>query len=356
MIESSVVTEQLVVLDGSQAGASIDVSENRSFRVGSAYHNEVVLQCCQQPVSVQIEEQNGHRYIKLLEGSARIRHGADSSVELVSEELIKITSDTVVEFDDVAFAVKNTERADSSDTTQSGHKSAGHGKRTFAMASMAAGMALLAALGFHDYWMAGASVEEPHLSITQQLENNGLAGVRVLDELRDDGSTILQGRVDNQEQFQQVKQIVADTDTPVKLDVQIDSVLVDALEDVYRNHGVDTDISVLGKGYVKIEMQGVSEETLESIEAALKDDVPMLQKMDTINLPAEETPEQTERAVLDPDKEIEAVVAGDVSYVMTRDQARYFVGAVLPSGYTIKSITDGTVVMAKEGEETTLNF
>ena len=358
MIQSSVNSEQLIVVEGEQAGATIDVSDKDNFSVGSGYDNDVVLRCCSEPVSVQIETQRGHRYIKLLEGAARIRSAAAPNVELDTEKFIKITPDTSVELGNTAFTIKIPEPFPGNEArpSQDGQVRADHGKRNLALASITAGIALLAALGFHEYWMKGNAVEQPHLSVVQQLEEQGLTGIHLLDEDSNNGLKTLQGRVDDQEQFQIVQRIASDSDTPIKLDVQVDSAIVDALQDIYRNHGVDAEISLLGKGHVKIEMQGVSEQTLESIESALKADLPMLEKVETINLPAEEIPEEAEREALDPEKEVEAVIAGDVSYVITRDQSRYFVGAVLPSGYTITSIKDGTVVMVKEGEETTLNF
>jgi hypothetical protein len=268
----------------------------------------------------------------------------------------KIPPDNTISFAEVSFTIENPSSVNSFDASHAVHKRNGSSRSVLAIGSMAAGFVLLAILGLYDAGITKSGEVQPRLSFANLLENHGIAGVRVLDERLEDGSIQVKGRVDDRSQFKQIQQLVRDSHEPVDLDVQIDSVLQDAVADIYRNHGIAATVDILGNAHVKVETVGVSEETLQSIEAAIKTDLPMLEKMEALNMPAVEIPEPSDTATMDPEKEVAAVVAGDVSYVITRDQARYFIGAILPSGHTITSISEGTVVMQREGEETTLRF
>ena len=58
----------------------------------------------------------------------------------------------------------------------------------------------------------------------------------------------------------------------------------------------------------------------------------------------------------DPGKRIASVVPGDPAYLVTADGARYFVGAMLPTGHRITRIDGQHVTLERGGEESTLNF
>ena len=50
------------------------------------------------------------------------------------------------------------------------------------------------------------------------------------------------------------------------------------------------------------------------------------------------------------------VVDGNPAYLMTYDQSKYYIGAVLPTGHKIVDISKQQVTIEKEGVLTTLNF
>ena len=51
-----------------------------------------------------------------------------------------------------------------------------------------------------------------------------------------------------------------------------------------------------------------------------------------------------------------ALVPGEPAYVVTVDGARYFVGAMLPSGHRIARIAPQQVVLERDGRQMNLNF
>jgi type III secretion protein D len=58
----------------------------------------------------------------------------------------------------------------------------------------------------------------------------------------------------------------------------------------------------------------------------------------------------------DPGKRIASVVPGDPAFIVTVDGARYFVGAMLPSGHRITAIAGQRVSLERDGKSSTLNL
>ena len=53
---------------------------------------------------------------------------------------------------------------------------------------------------------------------------------------------------------------------------------------------------------------------------------------------------------------IASVVPGNPAYLVTADGARYFVGAMLPTGHRITAISGQRVWLERNGEKTALNL
>jgi len=58
----------------------------------------------------------------------------------------------------------------------------------------------------------------------------------------------------------------------------------------------------------------------------------------------------------DPNKRIASLVPGEPAYVVTADGARYFVGAMLPSGWRLSQVAGQSVTLERDGRLTTLQF
>jgi len=316
---SETMSESLDVCAGSNTGASIAISDKQQFSVGSGFDNDVVLRCeVDDPVRLQIELHKGARRLQLLEGAA-----THNGIDLIAQEYVELKPESVIEFGAVQFSLNGSAGGSVSgsihgDSDQHDLASSDSmGKKPIATAALVCGMVL---------------------------------------DSSDDERQIVQGRVADHDSLHQIQQLVAAMPAPqnIAIDVQNDAALEAAMQDIYRNHGVTAEIVIQGIGHAQVRTEGVDEITIASLEQALQSDLPALHKLDASNTPPLPSADSDKR--IDPDKEVEAVVAGEISYLITRDQSRYFVGAVLPSGHTIKSISEGTVVMFRDGEETQLNF
>jgi type III secretion protein D len=55
-------------------------------------------------------------------------------------------------------------------------------------------------------------------------------------------------------------------------------------------------------------------------------------------------------------KRVVSVVDGEPAYIVTSDGARYFVGATLPEGHRVLAISNGSVVLERDGERVVMTF
>lgn len=344
--------ERFEVIAGEQSGTGISIENKAAFSVGNDFNNDVVLRSSQNvPIQLNIERYQGVRHIQLQDGNARL-----GDVDMQQGEWYELVPGLPVEYADVAFHIQGIPNVECADEKSDPEAAVIFTRRSMAVAALLAGIALLGVLGIQEFWLTGDDEPVAGPSLVQQIAALDLADVQIVENAPDGSALLVSGRVSGREQYRHLQQLLATESPGAALDVQVDSDIVDGLLDIYRNHGIAANVSVLGKGHVQVETEGVDEATMVAIEKALETDLPMLNKLDVMNTPPEESQSANNDSQLDPEKEIEAVVAGEISYVITRDQARYFVGAVLPSGHTIKAINEGMVVMLREGEETQLKF
>lgn len=340
------------VIAGEQSGTSIIIENKATFSVGNDFNNDVVLRSSQNvQILLNIDMYNGVRHIQLQDGIARL-----GDVDMLAGDWYELAPGVTVEYADVAFHIQGMPNVYLADERADPEAAVVYTRRTMAVAAVLAGIALLGILGVQEYWLTDDTDPVAGPTLAQQIAALDLDDLQIVENAPDGSALLVSGRVSGREQYRHLQQLLAIERPGAFLDVQVDSDIVDGLHDIYRNHGIAANVSVLGKGHVQVETEGVDEATMSAIEEALEADLPMLNKLDVLNTPPEESQLVSNNRQLDPEKEIEAVVAGDISYVITRDQARYFVGAVLPSGHTIKAINEGMVVMLREGEETEHRF
>lgn len=142
--------------------------------------------------------------------------------------------------------------------------------------------------------------------------------------------------------------------------VRVGEQIASAVRDVFRMNGVvaetqpATALAEVGSVQVKTHERDLAR--LQTVTAAAKRDVPGLSVLKVDNLePA--APAQVQAPLPhDPGKRVASVVPGETPYVVTVDGTRYFVGAVLPSGHRLASITDQQVLLSKDGMVSPLAF
>jgi type III secretion protein D len=143
------------------------------------------------------------------------------------------------------------------------------------------------------------------------------------------------------------------------MQVMVGEQISNAVRDVYRMNGVMADAPVpasLGDvGTVQVHTASADTARLERIEAAVRQDVSGLKQLKVVNEPPPVVAEPTP-VMDDPGKRVASIVPGENGYVVTVDGTRYFVGALLPSGHRLASVSDAEVMLEKDGKLSPLKF
>jgi len=139
------------------------------------------------------------------------------------------------------------------------------------------------------------------------------------------------------------------------VNVQVDEAIARDVTDVFRVNGVAVKASVQGPGRIVAEAAEPDAERLARAEEVVQRDVRGLEHLSVRNR-AVPKPPPPPPVVDDPGKRIASLVPGDPAYLVTADGARYFVGALLPSGHRITQIAGQRVTLERDGQASTLNL
>ena len=143
------------------------------------------------------------------------------------------------------------------------------------------------------------------------------------------------------------------------LDVGVDEQMLHNVVEVFRVNGIAVQARLAAPGRVEAEAAERDPDRLARAEEVVRRDVRGLEKLEVLNTVPAEPPEQSPVAD-DPNKRIASLVPapaeGGPGYIVTADGARYFVGALLPSGYRIAQIEAQRLQLERDGRQSTLNF
>ena len=166
---------------------------------------------------------------------------------------------------------------------------------------------------------------------------------------------VVEGYLDTHAQRTRAESLLAAQGLRPRFAVWINENLAQAVQDVYRVHGISAQVQTLGPGRVRVNTALADVSALASIERTVRRDVQGLNQLDTRNAPPPGVPSPVP-ALDDPGKRVASIVTGDEPYVATQDGTRYFIGALLPTGHRILAIADGRVQLEREGLNTALAF
>lgn len=195
---------------------------------------------------------------------------------------------------------------------------------------------------------------DPATRIDQALARAGLPQLRTSNDTAT-GGVVVRGVVGAEGDRTKAQDILADMRTGGSVDVQTAQELAAATADTARIHGVKATAKPLGLSNVELHTTQLTADQRVKLISAVRSDVPAVQRIQLHDdlIPDDETPLRT---VADATKKVSTVVAGDPSYIQTNDGARYFPGAMMPSGHRLVGIQDQTLVLEKNGRQTRLSF
>lgn len=170
-----------------------------------------------------------------------------------------------------------------------------------------------------------------------------------------DGRLSLRGRLATQAQRERLDAWLAARRQSATIDVFIDEAVAHDMTETFRVNGVAVKAQVAGSGRFIAEVAERDHDRLARAEAVVRRDV---RGLDTMNIRNSATPLPPPAPPVpdDPGKRIASLVPGETAYLVTADGARYFLGALLPSGHRITQIARASVTLERDGQQSTLNF
>jgi type III secretion protein D len=137
--------------------------------------------------------------------------------------------------------------------------------------------------------------------------------------------------------------------------VQVDEGIARDVTDVFRVNGVAVQARVQGAGHIVVDASETDPQRLARAEEIVRRDVRGMERL-TLHNRAAPPPPPAPPVITDPGKRIASLVPGDPGYLVTADGARYFVGAMLPTGHRITQIAAQRVTLERDGQTTQLNL
>jgi type III secretion protein D len=172
---------------------------------------------------------------------------------------------------------------------------------------------------------------------------------------RGNGQVVIRGRLASNDQHDQLTRWLLTAPLVPAVEVTVDEGLVREVTEVFRINGIAVSAQVTGPGRIAAEAAERDGAALARAEEAVRRDVRGLEALHVRNTVKPVTA-PAPPVVDDPGKRIASLVAGASAHLVTVDGARYFVGAMLPSGHRIVAINKAAVALERDGQKTSLNF
>jgi type III secretion protein D len=361
---------ELRVLQGPQAGARAPLAAGRAVVVsaGGPADADIVLRDDSASARLRITADIAHALVEVIEGELRLGEqllAAGAHAAWARHEPLRIGA-TVLAFGlacedewPEAQALPDAAAAAAAVPADAGAQKTRPPLRRRAEAWLAAtGAAVLLACG-GSLWMAhvAAAPVPPVVFSTPLLAEALKAGEFSALEAATlpGGRPVLRGRLADLAQRARLETWLATRQWTPALDLLVDELVARDVAEVFRVNGIAAQAKATGAGRFAVELAERDTQRLARAEEVVRRDVRGLQQLSLRNT-ATPLPPPAVPVVDDPNKRIASLVPGEPAYVVTADGARYFVGALLPSGHRIAQIAAQRVVLERDGRQTNLNF
>jgi type III secretion protein D len=170
-------------------------------------------------------------------------------------------------------------------------------------------------------------------------------------------AVIVAGVVTGEADRAKASEVLRTVSVPAQLDVQTSADLAQASADIARIRGLSARARPIGRTDVELHTSPLSPEARDQLVDAVKSDLHDVGRVVLHDdLPPQDGNDGPVRTVADATKKVSTVVAGDPAYIQTADGARYFAGAMMPSGHRLVAIEGQIVRLEKNGHEVKLSF
>ena len=226
-------------------------------------------------------------------------------------------------------------------------------RRNGLIALTVVGAAALAAFALPALEAVGLRADAP-TRVDRQLDEAGLPALVVTAAKAGEGVTIT-GVVASEAERVKAQDVLREASVPGTVDVQTSAELAQAAADVARGRELQANAKATGRTGVELHTSPLVGDARAQLERAIRADVKGIGAL-VIRDDLPPLDESLIKTVGDLTKKVSTVVPGDPSYIQTVDGARYFTGALMPSGHRLVGIEGNTVLVEKDGRESRISF
>jgi type III secretion protein D len=360
------IPPEIVVISGEQAGARARLDNNSTVTLSGKSDTDIVIRDPSiDGEMIKIVTQDNRVALEVVSGSIEVENTiieqgkraklSEYAKVKIGETVFIHTREPHATWDEIRnLAVINSDKNSSESSTIASNK---FSKNIF-LSLTALFVILTVSVG-----VVTATMSRSNLISMSNLENihsllieNGFESLQVKRE--SDENFVIHGFLMKNKERAMLEKLVDEYSVPARLELEVGDQLAMEVREIYRVNGIDvlTQASSAGKVTVKVKSQNISK--LEKIKSMALEEITNLQDLEIVYV---KNSEESQLIGIDfaynaADKRITMVVDGDPAYIMTSDESKYYIGALLPTGYKIVDIVDQQVVLEKHGKQKTLNF
>lgn len=171
-----------------------------------------------------------------------------------------------------------------------------------------------------------------------------------------EGEIRIEGVVATDADRARLRRVMTAHDWQPRLNVQTHEGMARQVEDFYMANGVEAAARAAGPGLVRLDVIGSSPEEAGRLQRLAMTEIKGLRRIDISMLPGADDGGRFEDMQEGGGKRVVSVIGGPQGHITTADGARYFPGAVLPTGHRIVSIEETKVLVERNGSRSELNF
>lgn len=186
------------------------------------------------------------------------------------------------------------------------------------------------------------------------LLDEGFGGLSV--SKSSEGEIRIEGVVATDADRARLRRVMTAHDWQPRLNVQTHEGMARQVEDFYMANGVEAAARAAGAGLVRLDVIGSNPEEAGRLQRLAMTEIKGLRRIDISMLPGADEGGRFEDMQEGGGKRVVSVIGGPQGHITTADGARYFPGAVLPTGHRIVSIEDTKVLVERNGSRSELNF
>ena len=184
-------------------------------------------------------------------------------------------------------------------------------------------------------------------SVKATLAATGFAGLKVTRDVASE-TLIISGAVNSDSEAMRLRKLMADKFPGALIDISTPASLAAAATDILRNNRVDAEARPGRSGAIRIVAEYLPQDRQIELTALLKRDLPALKNVE-YQMDNRRGDRDLQYFFSTSRSGLATYVDGNPGYIVTQDQARWFVGSVVPTGHKILGIGGGRVIFERQG-------